>query len=171
MSYYVEIPAECIPRLRFPEFCPFTLNSPADREWILKGTTKTDGFKIPGVPFFIVSGRDIELPIPVSLEFAQFQRKLALGAAWLSIPCFLLIAINAVVRKFDPLAEILMLGPFLAAIVYGWKRFLQRRVWIDYVGTNSVEIVFKRGDYADQFCDLNGLEYQRKFFNFRRSNS
>ncbi len=171
MSYYVEIPAQHIPNLQFPEFCPFTLNAPAKYEWFVKGTTKTDALTIPGVPFFITTGRDVQLRIPVSFEFARLQHRLAVTVVVLALPCLLLIGINAAIHKFDPLATVLMIGPMIAAGIYGFKKFLQRRVWIDFVGERSIEIAFKRGDYADRFCDLNGLEYRRKFLNFRRSGS
>jgi hypothetical protein len=67
-----------------------------------------------------------------------------------------------------PIAEPLALTTlFLPVLAFGYKKWLNRYVWIDYVNTEYLEIVFKRKSYAEQFCSLNRSTLRRKFVNFK----
>ena len=174
MNSYVEIPSETLNRLTFPNLCPFTLAENTEAKWEIVGHTKSSGVSIPGVPFIVTSGRKCRFHIPVSSKFERNQHKLGLLSAilvFLPLFLFMLLAIsNTIFDLGDTFVKVIsflqVIGVF-GILLYTVKRWFCRHVWIDYVGTESLEVVFKRKQYVEKFCEENQLEYKRKLFNFR----
>lgn len=171
MNYYVEIPYARVSELAFPNFCPYTLDENPNREWEVEGKTKREpAVSLPGVPIIVAREDKFIFRVPASGRFVKLQHYYTLViAAFLLLICTTLaisVAFPAL-EKVPGVPE--AVGAFLivAIIMYLWKRWTARQVWIDYVGDEFVEVVFKRKIYVELFCELNKLTFQKKFFNFR----
>jgi hypothetical protein len=167
MNYYVEIPYARLATLTFPPICPFTLETNPKGEWEVEGLTKSDpALSLPGLPLMVVRGRKMIFRVPASRRFARRQHLATLLIAVLLVSSCLALAAGEVLKLwwFGVIFWVLLAGAFAAC---NWKYWSKCRVWIDYVGAEFVEVVFKRKAYVEQFCSLNGLTFRRKFFNFR----
>ena len=167
MNHYIEIPYDQFGSLWFPKVCPFTLRSNPDTRWEVRGKTRSkEAFSIPGV-LMVTKNRNYNFSIPVDSRFARTQRLLN-KTMWLLIALFLLFILISMIFRIPQIvgAIAFVSSPviFLPVLLQKWR---QRHVWIDYVGTDFVEVVFKKRKYADEFCRLNGLTFRRKLINFR----
>jgi hypothetical protein len=170
MNYYVEIPNTALEMIRFPETCPFTLEPSPKTNWEVRGRTKSNALLIPAVPVMLVNGRKCVFRLPASSKFVRRQHALTL----LCFGSFLLFVMAVLTSELAGLPSKIAEPTILVAlsvgtIAYGLGRLFQRHVWIDYVGQDFVEIVFKRKKYADEFCEINNLKHLRKLVNFRTS--
>jgi len=171
MNYYVEIPYACVHGLVFPNLCPFTLDENPNREWEVAGhTDRGPALALPGVPVMIVREHKFIFRVPASGRFVRLQSFLTLLVFGLGVVfCGALVIGMAIpsLEKIPGVPEVIGAILVVAILAYLWKRWSARNVWIDYVGDEFVEVVFKRKSYVELFCRSNSLTFRQKFFNFR----
>jgi hypothetical protein len=168
MNYYVEIPNNSLESIRFPATCPFTLEPNPGRQWEVVGRTKSSAVIVPLVPVMCVSGRKCVFQIPASNKFVRGQYALTLFCFGAFLLFFVVLLTNEFAKFPNKIIEpIVFIVIAVGTFAYCLRQILRRHVWIDYVGSDLIEIVFKRKVYADEFCTMNGLEQRRKLVNFR----